>query len=290
MQGKAGTQEKDMQICQTVSQLRAVLAPLRAAGKRIGFVPTMGALHEGHISLARTLREHCDVRVCSIFVNPTQFNDPKDYQAYQVNLERDSEMLRAQGVDVLFSPTVEQIYPPGFQTIVRVTEISKPFEGALRPGHFEGVATVVTILFNAVSPHVAIFGEKDFQQLCLIERMVQDLALDIRIIRGALVRDSDGLALSSRNARLSAAGREDALYISRGLFAAKEAFISGERSSEALEQIVRSYIEKMKDPQVDYIALVDEKNLKRVATAQADTRILVVARVDGVRLLDNIGL
>jgi pantoate--beta-alanine ligase len=250
----------------------------------------MGALHEGHISLARTLREHCDVRVCSIFVNPTQFNDPKDYQAYQVNLERDSEMLRAEGVDVLFAPSVDQIYPPGFQTSVRVSEVSKPFEGALRPGHFEGVATVVTVLFNAVSPHIAIFGEKDFQQLCLIERMVKDLAMDITIVRGALVRDEDGLALSSRNARLSAAGRKDALCISQGLFAAKDAWTSGERSSDALERIVRSHIEKMQDPQIDYVAVVDEGSLARVATAGPSTRILVVARVEGVRLLDNIGL
>jgi pantoate--beta-alanine ligase len=279
-----------MEICQTVSQLRAVLAPLRGLGRRIGFVPTMGALHEGHISLARTLREHCDVRVCSIFVNPTQFNDPKDYQAYQVNLERDSEMLRAEGVDVLFAPSVDQIYPPGFQTSVRVSEVSKPFEGALRPGHFEGVATVVTVLFNAVSPHIAIFGEKDFQQLCLIERMVKDLAMDITIVRGALVRDEDGLALSSRNARLSAAGRKDALCISQGLFAAKDAWTSGERSSDALERIVRSHIEKMQDPQIDYVAVVDEGSLARVATAGPSTRILVVARVEGVRLLDNIGL
>jgi pantoate--beta-alanine ligase len=228
--------------------------------------------------------------VCSIFVNPTQFNDPKDYQAYCINLERDSQMLAAEGVDLLFAPGVEEIYPSGFQTTVRVSEVSKPFEGALRPGHFEGVATVVTILFNAVSPDVAIFGEKDFQQLRLVERMVKDLAMGITIIRGALVRDSDGLALSSRNARLSPAGRTDALLISQGLFAARERFRAGEQSSDILETIVRSYIGKMPKPEIDYVAVVDEGTLERVAEAGPHTRILVVARVEGVRLLDNVEL
>jgi pantoate--beta-alanine ligase len=278
-----------MKVCRTLSELRSELAPHRVGGRRIGFVPTMGALHEGHLSLARTLREYSDLRVCSIFVNPTQFNDPKDYQAYQINLDRDAEMLRAEGVDILFAPSVDQIYPEGFQTVVRVSEISKPFEGELRPGHFEGVATVVTILLNAVQPHVAIFGEKDFQQLCLVERMVKDLAMDVTIVRGALVRDSDGLALSSRNARLSSEGRHNALRISQGLFAARAAFSAGERSSVRLEQIVREHIERMPNPEIDYIVVVDERSLQPVPEAATHARILVVARVEGVRLLDNIG-
>lgn len=279
-----------MKTCETVQELRAAIATLRADGDLVGFVPTMGALHEGHLSLARTLKTHARIRVCSIFVNPTQFNDPKDYEAYTVNLERDKELLAQEGVDILFAPRVDEIYPPGFQSTVSVSEVSKPFEGALRPGHFTGVATVVCILFNAVNPDFAIFGEKDFQQLALIERMVIDLKINVRILRGALVRDSDGLALSSRNARLSSKGREHALLISRGLFAARDAFRGGERRASALEGIVRTHIEEMPNPLIDYITLVDEATLAPQELASGACRILVVARVDGVRLLDNIAL
>jgi pantoate--beta-alanine ligase len=228
-----------MKTLRTVAECRAAVKAARADGATVGFVPTMGALHDGHISLARELRSHCIVRVCSIFVNPTQFNDPKDYEAYQVNLIKDQQMLEAERVDFLFAPSVEEIYPQGYQTTVSVSEVSKPFEGALRPGHFTGVASVVTILFNVVEPDVAIFGEKDFQQLTLIEQMTRDLKMDIKIVRGALVRDSDGLALSSRNARLSATGREHALLISQGLFAAERAFKDGQRSASSLGAIVR---------------------------------------------------
>jgi pantoate--beta-alanine ligase len=279
-----------MKTLKTVEQCRAALHAARAGGATVGFVPTMGALHAGHISLANALLSHCDIRVCSIFVNPTQFNDPKDYEAYQVNLTKDQEMLAKAAVDFLFAPDVAEIYPEGYQTTVSVNEISKSFEGALRPGHFTGVASVVTILFNIVKPDVAIFGEKDFQQLTLIEQMVRDLKIDIRIVRGAMVRDADGLALSSRNARLSAQGREHALLISKGLFAAEQAFRAGQRSATALSQIVRKSIEKMPNPVIDYIAVVDEGTLQEVQAVRDACRILVVARVDGVRLLDNIAL
>ena len=276
-----------MQIVSSVSAVREFLKPLKRAGKRVGFVPTMGALHEGHLSLARTLAEHCDVRVCSIFVNPTQFNDRKDYEAYIISVERDADLLKKEGVDLLFAPNVEEVYPLGHQTTVSVSEISKPFEGSLRPGHFTGVASVVAILFNIVQPDVAIFGEKDFQQLSLIERMVEDLKFDIRIIRGELVRDADGLALSSRNARLSPQGRRYALSISAGLFAAQAVFRSGERDSRRLEQIVADAICSMPDPQIDYITMVDEGSLVSVESVSGRCRMLVVARVEGVRLLDN---
>lgn len=279
-----------MKTCETVNALQSELHPLRRKGMSVGFVPTMGALHDGHLSLARTLKEHCQVRVCSIFVNPTQFNDPKDYQAYKINLEQDKKLLEHEGVDILFAPSAEEMYPTGFQSKVTVSEISKPFEGALRPGHFEGVATVVTMLLNAVRPDVAIFGEKDFQQLALIERMVLDLKMDIKIIRGALVRDSEGLALSSRNARLSHDGRQQALLISQGLFTAREAFRKGERRSEALENLVRACISEMPTPIIDYATVVDEGTLVPVEEVIGACRILVVARVEGVRLLDNIAL
>lgn len=276
-----------MQIISSVSAVREYLQPLKRAGQRIGFVPTMGALHEGHLSLARTLKDHSDLRVCSIFVNPTQFNEPKDYEAYVISVERDAELLRSTGVDLLFVPIVQEIYPSGYQTTVTVSEVAKPFEGALRAGHFTGVASVVSILFNIVQPDVAIFGEKDFQQLALIERMVKDLKFDIKIIRGELVRDADGLALSSRNARLSPQGRKHALAISQGLLAAQAAFSAGERDSARLEEIVADSIRSMPQPQIDYISMVDEGSLEPVKSVSGRCRMLVVARVEGVRLLDN---
>jgi pantoate--beta-alanine ligase len=279
-----------MKTCTTIAALRAEIQAHKRVGKRVGFVPTMGALHEGHLSLARTLSKHCDVRVCSIFVNPTQFNDPKDYEAYTINLDKDKALLEREGVDILFAPSVDEVYPPGFQTTIAVTEISKPWEGALRPGHFAGVATVVTILFNAVTPDVAIFGEKDFQQLRLIERMVQDLKMGIEILRGELVRDLDGLALSSRNARLSTDGRRKALSISRGLFEAQAAAREGELSAANLEHVVSRTIGEVDGAVPEYIAVVDEGSLEKVSTVAGACRLLVVVRIEGVRLLDNIAL
>jgi pantoate--beta-alanine ligase len=279
-----------MKTCTSIKELRAEIKAHKVTGKRVGFVPTMGALHEGHLSLARTLRQHCDIRVCSIFVNPTQFNDPKDYEAYIINLDKDKELLEREGVDILFAPHVSEIYPKGYQTTVTVNEISKPFEGALRPGHFAGVATVVTVLFHAVTPDVAIFGEKDFQQLRLIEQMVRDLQMDIEIVRGALVRDSDGLALSSRNVRLSREGRRNSLAISRGLFAAQAAFTKGERSASKLEELVAASVRDVPGATIDYISAVNEETLERVEAVVGPSRILVVVKIDGVRLLDNIGL
>jgi pantoate--beta-alanine ligase len=230
------------------------------------------------------------VRVGSVFVNPTQFNDPKDYEAYVVNIDNDQALLEREGVELLFAPAVEEIYSAGFQTSVIVREVSKPFEGALRPGHFEGVATVVATLFNIVRPDVAIFGEKDFQQLTLIERLVEDLKFGIEIVRGALVRDPDGLALSSRNVRLSPQGRGHALSISRGLFKARAASDAGEKRATTLEEIVVQEISGMPNPQIDYVAVVDERSLERVEQVHGACRILVVARVEGVRLLDNVAL
>lgn len=271
----------------TALEISQEIVRLKEKGARIGFVPTMGALHEGHLSLARTLRDYADVRVCSVFVNPTQFNDPKDYEAYKINLERDAELLSEEGVDILFAPVVAEIYPPGFQSTISVGEISKPFEGAHRPGHFNGVATVVSILFNIVRPDVAIFGEKDFQQLRLIERMVSDLKMGIQIVRGALVRDEYGLALSSRNARLSPLGRRDALALSRGLRAAQEEFAAGERSGAVLQRVALAEIEKVPGAVVDYIAVIDEESLEPVSVATEDSRVLMAVTVEGVRLLDN---
>ena len=279
-----------MKTITSVTELQREIKALKRSGRRIGFVPTMGALHEGHLSLARTLKDFSDVRVCSIFVNPTQFNDPKDYQAYIINLDKDKALLEREGVDILFAPQVDEIYPKGFQSTVSLAEITKPWEGASRPGHFNGVATVVTILFNAVMPDVAIFGEKDFQQLRLIEQMVRDLKMDIEILRGDLVRDDDGLALSSRNARLSVEGRRNSLAISQGLFAAQKAARAGETASAELEGIVSQAVLAVPGAEIDYIAAVREDTLEHVAKISGDCRMLVVVKIDGVRLLDNIAL
>ena len=272
------------------SELREILGPKRQAGQRIGFVPTMGALHEGHLSLARALTETCDVRVASIFVNPKQFNDPKDYEAYLIDLEKDKALLLREGVDVLYAPKPEVMYPKGFQTQVSVDKISLPFEGAHRPGHFTGVATVVAMLFLHVQPDVAIFGEKDFQQLRLIEQIVLDLGFPIAIQRGTLVRDSDGLALSSRNARLSEEGRRRALSISRGLFLAAEHFRKGELRSKQLEELASAVIRETPGTEIEYLNIARESDLAPLDRIEEPARLLTVVRVEGVRLLDNIAL
>jgi pantoate--beta-alanine ligase len=276
--------------CQTVRDVREQVGSHRKVGKRIGFLATMGALHAGHLSLAETLRDHVDVRVCSVFVNPTQFNDAKDYEAYLINIDADEAALDRVGVDILFAPPASEMYPVGFQTAVTLSELTKRWEGEHRPGHFSGVTTVVSMLFNIVAPDVTIFGEKDFQQLRLVEQMVSDLKMPITVIRGQLVRDPDGLAMSSRNARLSPEGRARALAISRGLFAAQALAKEGERVAAVLEGAVRKELVRAGIAEIDYVAVVDEGTLAPVEWIAASTRILVVARVDGVRLLDNVQL
>lgn len=274
----------------SVSDLRDALRAHRLSGKRIGLVPTMGALHEGHLSLVRTVLRCSDVTVCSIFVNPKQFNDPRDYEAYSVNLERDAALLAGEGVDFLFAPHVSEVYSPDFQTAVRVGQLGDLLEGASRPGHFAGVATVVSILFNAVAPRLAIFGEKDFQQLRVIEQMVEDFKFDIEVIRGELVRDTDGLALSSRNVRLSPEGRRNALAIHRGLVSAQAMAQQGERSAERLEGVVRRSLGEIAVAEIDYIVAVREDTLTRSEVISPLSRMLVAVTVEGVRLLDNIPL
>ena len=274
----------------TVLALRERLNSERAAGKRIGFLATMGALHEGHLSLARTLARDAEVRVASIFVNPTQFNDRKDYEAYLINIEADQRALELAGVEILFAPSVDEMYPHGFQTKVTPGALATRWEGEFRPGHFEGMATVVAMLLAIVSPDVTIFGEKDFQQLRIVEQMVEDLKIPVRVIRGALVREESGLAMSSRNARLSNENRIAAASISRGLFKAQELSASGVNNSAALLAAAMAEINTISDHTVDYLAVVDEATLEPVTTAHADSRILTVVRVQGVRLLDNIAL
>lgn len=274
----------------TVESLRSRLSVERASGKRIGFLATMGALHEGHLTLARDLRQHADIVISSVFVNPTQFNDPKDYEAYLINIDADQAALEQQGVEVLFAPTVNEIYPAGFQTTVRPGPLAQRWEGEFRPGHFEGMATVVAVLLNIVSPDVTIFGEKDFQQLRIVEQMVKDLRLPIQILRGRLVREESGLAMSSRNARLTPENRMAAAGISRGLMRAQSLAEGGIKDVEQVLAAARSEITQIPGHTIDYLAVVDDATLEPIDVITSPARLLTVVRVQGVRLLDNVAL
>src|SRR5690348_16617906 len=237
----------------------------RNRGATIAFVPTMGFLHEGHLSLMREGRKRASLLASSLFVNPTQFGPNEDYSRYPRNFEGDCAMMRKVPVDVLFAPEPDMMYPPGSQTWVEVTEMTRGLCGAGRPGHFRGVTTVVAKLFNIVKPHFALFGEKDYQQLRTIERMVEDLNFDIQIIAVPTVREPDGLAMSSRNAYLSPDHRRGALALSGALRAAGDIFKSGERDPQKLAQAARDWLAHTREVQVEYVEAVDATTLEKVA-------------------------
>ena len=230
-----------MKICRTVEETRAAVAALKTGGKRLGFVPTMGALHDGHMSLVTLAREVTDFVAVSIFVNPTQFGEDTDLQNYPRNEVRDLAMLQEAGVDLVFLPEVETIYPPGHETIVETTRLANILHGAVRPGHFRGVTSVVTRLFNIVQPDVAVFGEKDYQQLQVIKRMVADLHMPVTILGGPTRREADGLAMSSRNARLSDADRAAAVVLHKALSAAADLAQTG-TSVAAIRALIEAII------------------------------------------------
>jgi pantoate--beta-alanine ligase len=273
----------------TVAELREALAPERRAGRTIGLVPTMGALHEGHLALLRRAREQSDVLVMSLFVNPAQFAPSEDLGAYPRDEGRDSELAAQEGVDVLFAPDVDEVYPPGFDTTVSVGGVTETLEGAPEhrgPGHFAGVTTVVTKLFNMVGPDVAYFGQKDAQQALVIRRLVADLDIPVRIEVCPTVRDPDGLALSSRNAYLSPEERERALGLSRALRAAEQAVAAGRVEADdvlaaAREQLTAHGV----DP--EYLELRSSKDLSPVQRVNGSTLLAVAARVGHARLIDN---
>jgi pantoate--beta-alanine ligase len=270
-----------------IGALRAWLAPRRGAGQRIGLVPTMGALHAGHLSLVDEARRRSDVVVMSLFVNPLQFGPNEDFTRYPRDLVRDHALAGARGVDLLFAPTVEAMYPPGAEVRVLPGDSASRWEGEVRPGHFAGVLTIVSKLFHLVQPDVAVFGQKDIQQATLIRRMIRDLDFPIEMIISPTVREADGLALSSRNAYLSADQRVDAAVLGGGLRAAARAFLTGERDSEQLLARVRHEIARAPAVRPDYIALVDPDHLIPVATAREGSVIVLAARVGTTRLLDN---
>jgi pantoate--beta-alanine ligase len=274
-------------VIHRVAELRAALAPLRRAGRRIGLVPTMGALHEGHLSLVRAAKGECDVTVVSIFVNPTQFGPQEDLDAYPRTLSGDLEALRACGVGFALVPPAEEVYPPGHVTRVEVGGVAEPLEGRCRPGHFAGVATVVLKLLNMVQPDVAYFGQKDFQQWLVIRRMVEDLDVPVELRRCPIVREPDGLAMSSRNAYLSPEARRRALVLWQSLELARELVAGGERDASVIAAKMDEVVASAGDVQIDYIALADPETLEPVQEINETVLAALAVKIDGTRLIDN---
>ena len=271
----------------TKAEMHAHTAAARAEGRRIGLVPTMGAFHAGHHALMRAASEACDEVVVSLFVNPTQFDEAGDLAAYPRTEQRDAAEAGALGVDVLFAPSPEEMYPGGFATSVRVDGLAEVLEGAERgPGHFAGVCTVVTKLFNVVAPDVAYFGQKDAQQVAVVRRMVADLDLPVAIEVVPTVREPDGLALSSRNVRLDAGERERAVALSRALGAAGAALGAGERDAASLRQAALAAMHEL-GVEPEYLALVDPDSFQPVSTVNGRVLVAVAARVGDTRLIDN---
>ena len=273
-----------------ISALRSWRAVQSAEGRRVGLVPTMGYLHEGHLALVDEARHRTDAVVLSIFVNPLQFGPREDLARYPRDLPRDRSLAFSRGVDTLFVPSVDMMYPPGSEVRVTPGETAERWEGAARPGHFTGVLTVVAKLFHLVQPDLACFGQKDIQQLTLIRRMVRDLDWPIEIVAGRTVREPDGLALSSRNAYLSADERRQALSLSRALLAAHRSFCEGEREAPKLEEGMRGVLDAEPGVRVEYIAIAEPESLRPIATVDGRTIVAIAARVGSTRLIDNINL
>jgi pantoate--beta-alanine ligase len=279
-----------MEVIGTVAVMQAWADRTRAAGERIGFVPTMGYLHDGHLSLVREARRRSDRSVASIYVNPLQFGPNEDFERYPRAAERDRAQLAAAEVDVLFAPTVEEMVPRGFQTTVSVEKLTRGLCGSSRPGHFDGVTTVVAKLFNAVKPHVALFGEKDFQQLAAIRRMTRDLGFDVEVAGMPIVREPDGLAMSSRNAYLSEAERRAARCLSRARDAAAAAVAGGERAAGRVVDRAAAVLEAEPLARVDYAEIVDAEDLQPVESIDRRCLFALAVRIGSTRLIDNVVL
>jgi pantoate--beta-alanine ligase len=281
-----------MEIINRIPRMVSVARDLRAEGRRIGFVPTMGALHEGHLSLMSRAREMADMVIASVLVNPKQFAPNEDYERYPRDLARDAELAFTRNVDFIFAPSPEDIYPAGFRTSVIVEGLSERLEGASRPGHFHGVTTVVNKLFNIVHPHFAFFGRKDAQQVIIIKRMVTDLAMDVEIVVGPTVREEDGLALSSRNVYLSLEERRAATVLRRALERCRTLYSSGEKDAARLVSSIRAMVEAEPLARADYIAITDTAGLDPVETVPSDrpTLVSMAVFIGKTRLIDNIVL
>ena len=276
-----------MQIFDTVSGLRTFLAAHRAAGRQIGLVPTMGYLHAGHLSLVHAARHACDVVVLSIFVNPKQFGPQEDFATYPRDMEGDLRQAREAGVDVVFTPSVEEMYPPVFLTAVVVHELTSPLCGASRPGHFNGVTTVVAKLLNIVGPDRAYFGQKDYQQVTVLRQMVTDLCMPLEVITCPTVREPDGLAMSSRNAYLNPAERQAALVLSRALRLAEARLAQGERQGARLTATLRNCIAKEPLARIDYVTVCDPQTLREVEQLSGTVLVALAVYIGKTRLIDN---
>ncbi|GLI32625.1 pantoate--beta-alanine ligase [Desulforhabdus amnigena] len=276
-----------MRIIESVSEMQQQADMWRGEGKRIALVPTMGYLHAGHLTLMQKARTHADIVVMSVFVNPTQFGPGEDFERYPRDFENDIRLATEVGVDAAFSPEAAEMYPEGYQTYVDVTRVTLPLCGKSRPGHFRGVTTVVNKLFNIVKPHVAMFGEKDFQQLVTIRRMVKDLNMDVEVLGHPIVRESDGLALSSRNVYLTSEQRQEALRLSQSLREAQTLIQSGERRSDIILKRVREILKAGKDMRIDYAELRHPETLEEVSRIDGPTLLALAVFLGTTRLIDN---
>lgn len=275
-----------MKVIRTIKEMQETADAIRRDG-RIGFVPTMGYLHEGHLALVRKAREIADVVVASIFVNPIQFGPAEDLAKYPRDFERDRKLLEAEKTDIIFYPDDKEMYPDGYTTYVQVRGLEDYLCGQTRKGHFVGVATVVTKLFNIVKPHVAVFGQKDYQQLTIIKRMVKDLNMDIEIIGCPTVREKDGLAMSSRNTYLASDEREKALLIYASIRKLQELVKAGERSAQALKAEARNVLSSGNGIEIEYVSIVDPETLAEIDTIRENAVYAVAVRIGKTRLIDN---
>ncbi|MGA8621036.1 MAG: pantoate--beta-alanine ligase [Candidatus Sulfotelmatobacter sp.] len=279
-----------MRICSTIEEMRASCRAARGDGKRLGFVPTMGALHEGHLSLVRAAKASCEIVAASIFVNPTQFGPNEDWAKYPRNVERDCSLLEEEGVELLFAPSVEEMYPGGAVTWVTVEGLSDKLDGRSRPGHFRGVSTVVAKLFHIVEPDAAFFGQKDAAQVAIIRRMVSDLNIPVEIVACPIVRESDGLAMSSRNGYLDSQQRKQALVLHRALMQVKKRWEAGESDAAKLVAVGREEIAGEKSVRLDYFEILDSDNLCPIENVSRGALVAVAAFVGTTRLIDNVRL
>jgi pantoate--beta-alanine ligase len=279
-----------VRVISSVREMQSVVNGAIRNGKRISLVPTMGAFHEGHINLINEGRKRGDVLVVSIFVNPTQFGPGEDFTKYPRDLEADLRKIGDLGLDIIFAPTLEEMYPEGFQTYVEVKERQEYLCGYCRPGHFRGVATIVLKLFNIVKPNVALFGEKDYQQLKVVQRMVKDLNLEVEVIGYPTVRDKDGLALSSRNAYLSPVEKKSTSQVSRALREIKKKFDMGCRNTKLMVEFGKKILEEAGIKDIDYLEICDPETLENKELAENGDLVAIAVRIGEARLIDNIRL
>jgi len=276
-----------MKIVRTIAEMKKIVRELSSQGKRIGLVATMGFLHEGHLALVRESLQESDVTVVSIFVNPTQFGPKEDFKQYPRDLDRDTQILKKMGVEVIFCPEAEEMYPEGYRTYVEVKKLQDKLCGQTRPRHFRGVCTIVLKLFQIIRPDVSFFGQKDAQQAIILKKMVKDLDLDVKIEVIPIVRDEDGLALSSRNKYLSPEGRKAALCLSKSLDEAQTMIEKGEREANTILNRMKDIIDQEPLAKIDYIEIVDEEDLNSLSRIKGEALIALAVYIGDVRLIDN---